>query len=561
MPPRFLVVSAETTTGDGSFDLFVLVMTLLGGLALFLHGMDRMTEALKAVAGDRMRHILARLTSNRFAAVGTGAGVTAIIQSSSVTTVLVVGFVTSGLLTLTQAAGVIMGANIGTTITAQIIALDVTRYALALVAVGFAFSFFGKKDELRARGTVLMGLGLIFFGMDVMGQATSPLRDHQAFTDALLSLSSPLLGIVVGAAFTAVVQSSSATTALVIVLASQGLLSLEAGIALILGANVGTSVTALLAAVGKPRDALRAAAIHTGFNVGGVLLFLPFIPLLARAVAGIGGGLAREIANAHTIFNVTVTLVFLAMLGPYVALIERVIPDRPEAIEREIKAKYLDRELLRTPPLALDRARMELTRLTERVRGMLEVVLPTVFDGSRSDLSDLEARDDEVDALHGHIVEYLGLISRQSLSDEDSDELVGLMEATNNLEAIGDVIETNLVTLGYGRIESGVQVSEVTREVIGELHEAVVRAFDGAMIAVTERNRDAGRRVSAMKDEINSLERAAAAHQATRLVVDEPNRVEAYRFEIDLINNLKRIYYFAKRTGRSAVPAKERAAS
>ncbi|HEY5650572.1 MAG TPA: PhoU domain-containing protein, partial [Acidimicrobiia bacterium] len=179
----------------------------------------------------------------------------------------------------------------------------------------------------------------------------------------------------------------------------------------------------------------------------------------------------------------------------------------------------------------------------------------------RHELSDLEAMDDEIDDLHGHIITYLGMIGKQSLSDADSDELVGLMEATNNLEAIGDIIETNLVALGFGRIEAGFQVSQATREIITGFHDAVKRGFDGAMIAVTQRNEQEAARVSAMKDEINSLERAAALHEAERLVAPEPNRVEAYRFEIDVINNLKRIYYFSKRTARAAVPAEERATS
>lgn len=546
---------------SSDLDVVILLTTLLGGLALFLHGMDRMTEALKAVAGDRMRSILARLTSNRFFAVGTGAGVTAVIQSSSVTTVLVVGFVTSGLMTLTQAAGVIVGANIGTTVTAQIIALDVTRYALAFVAAGFAFSFFGRGDSVRSRGTVVMGLGLIFFGMAIMGDAMEPLRDQRAFTDAMVSLESAWLGILVGAGFTAIVQSSSATTALVIVLAGQGLIPLEAGIALILGANIGTSVTALLAAIGKPRDALRAATIHTGFNVGGVILFLPLIGVLSAIVESIGGGPAREIANAHTIFNVVVTLIFMAFLPAFVGFVERVVRDRPEAEEKRIRAKYLDTELLRTPPLALDRARLELSRMADRVRTMLAEAIPVVLAGSRSELSALEAMDDEIDALHGHVISYLGLIGRQSLTDDDSEELVGLMEATNNLEAIGDIIETNLVTLGYSRIDEGFEVSAQTMHMIDEFHRTVQRAFDGAMIAVTQRNQQEAHRVGAMKDEINSLERAATSHEAERLVAPEPNRVEAYRFEIDVINNLKRIYYFAKRTARAAIPPAERAST
>jgi phosphate:Na+ symporter len=553
-----LLTTVQLETGTTEIDVVVLLMTLFGGLALFLHGMDRMTEALKVVAGDRMRAILQRLTSNRLMAVATGAGVTAVIQSSSVTTVLVVGFVTSGLMSLTQAAGVIVGANVGTTITAQIIALDVTRYALALVAIGFGISFFGKREYARSRGTVVMGLGLIFFGMGVMGDALAPLRSHPGFTDLMVSLRAPLLGILVGAVFTALVQSSSATTALVIVLAGQGLIPLEAGIALILGANVGTSVTALLASLGKPRVALRAAVVHTVFNLGGVLIFAPLIPVLAAAVEAIGGGLARQIANAHTIFNVATTLLVLPVLPRFVALVEKIVRDRPEVIEQAIRSKYLDRELLRTPPLALDHARLELTRLAERVGRMIELSIPIVLEGSRDQLTDLEAMDDEVDILYGHIVQYLGLIGQQSLRESDAEELSGLMEATNALESIGDLIETNLVALGYARIDDGVSVSPGTKAMILEFHATVKRAFDGAMLAVTQRNREQAQRVQAMKGEVNSLERSAWAHEAERLVAPEPKRLEAYRFETDVLNHLKRIYYFCKRAARASVPASER---
>ncbi len=549
----------ESPPGDGSIDVFLLLIGLFGGLAIFLLGMDRMTDALKVVAGDRMRTILGRLTSNRFMGLLTGAGVTALIQSSSVTTVLVVGFITSGLMTLSQSIGVIMGANIGTTVTAQIIAFSVTKYALLLVAIGFGITFFSKRETRRAQGAVVMGLGLIFFGMAVMGGAMEPLRSYQPFIDAMAAMENPLIGIVAAALFTALVQSSSATTGVVIVLASQGLITLEAGIALILGANVGTSATALMAAIGKPREALRAAVVHTLFNIGGVLLWVAFVDQLASFVSGIGGGTPREIANAHTVFNIINTLVFIGFTDQFARLVERLVPDRPEAEELVVKAKYLDSELLRTPSLALDRARLELLRMADRVRNMLSEVMPALLDGTRDDLVAVEAQDDEVDALHAHIVTYLGQIGQTRLSEDATEELIGLMEATNNLEAIGDIIETNLVQLGFSRIESTLHVSDETKDVLGEFHTNVQEALELAMLALTQKNQPAARRVAAMKNEVNSMERAAAAHQAERLMADEPNRVEAYRLEMDVIAHLKRIYYFSKRIARVAVPSKDRA--
>jgi phosphate:Na+ symporter len=553
-----LVAAAAAENGQ-DIDLFLLLITLFGGLALFLLGMDRMTEALRVVAGDRLRGVLSKLTSNRFVGMATGAGVTAVIQSSSVTTVLVVGFISSGLMTFEQSIGVILGANIGTTVTAQIIAFKVTTYALLAVAVGFGVSFFAKRPERQVQGTALMGLGLVFFGMAVMGDAMSPLRSSQGFADAMVRLENPFLGIGAAALFTALVQSSSATTGVVIVLAQQGLISPETGIALVLGANVGTAITAILAAIGKPREAARAAAAHLIFNVGGVVLWLPFVGLLAGWVANIGGGTAREIANAHTIFNVGNAFLFVWFAPQLANLVKRLVPDRPDDVEALVRAKYLDADLLRTPSLALDRARLELLRMADRVRVMLGRILHEVLDGSRWSLLELPDLDDEVDALHEQIIAYLGQISIRRLSPGETEELFDLMEATNDLEAIGDIIETNLVQLGLSRIEEGLRVSDATRAVLMEFHGSVTEALDLAMLALTQKNEMAARRVGNMKAEINSLERAAAGHQATRLMADAPDRVATYRLEVDVIANLKRIYYFTKRIAREAIPKSERA--
>ena len=552
------LATAAETADAAEVDLVLLLIGLFGGLAIFLLGMERMTEALKLVAGDRMRDILGKLTANRFMGMVTGAGVTAVIQSSSVTTVLVVGFISSGLMTFTQSIGVIIGANIGTTITAQIIAFKVTTYALLGVAVGFGMTFFSKRPDRQAQGTALMGLGLVFFGMSLMGEAMEPLRSSETFIDAMTRLESPLFGIAVGAAFTGLIQSSSATTGIVIVLAQQGLITLETGIALILGANIGTSITALLAALGKPRDAMRAAVAHTLFNVGGVVIWIPFIGIMASAVSSVGGGTPREIANAHSLFNIVNALIFVGFVPQFAALVERIVKDRPEEEERVIRAKYLDRALLTTPSLAIDRARLELLRMADRVRTMLAAVMPEILDGTRWTLADIEAMDDEVDALHGHIVKYLGDVTRQRLNEASTAELFGLMEATNDLEAIGDIVETNLVALGLSRIEQALTVSDETRKVLTEFHGAVSEGLDLAMLALTQRNERAAKRVSQMKSEINSLERAAAAHQAERLMATAPDRVATYRLEIDVIANLKRIYYFSKRIAREAVPAGER---
>ncbi len=543
-----------------SIDLFVLLAGLFGGLAIFLLGMERLTESLRVVAGDRMRTVLLRLTSNRFIGMLTGAGITAVIQSSSVTTVLVVGFITSGLMSFEQSLGVILGANVGTTVTAQIIAFKVTTYALYGVAAGFALSFFSKSGARQAQGAVLLGLGLVFFGMSLMGDAMSPLRSSETFIDAMAELSNPFYGVLVGAAFTALVQSSSATTAIVIVLAQQNLIALDTGIALVLGANIGTSVTALLASIGKPREALRAGIAHALFNAGGVLLWLPLIGLLESVVSDLGGGTAREVANAHTIFNLANALLVVGFVPAFARLVERIVPDRPDDAEAAVRARYLDRELLRTPSLALDRARLEMLRMADRVRTMMAGILPAALGGTRWELLEIQRLDDEVDALHGQIIAYLGEISRTRLGEGSTGELMNLMSATNDLEAIGDLIETNLVGLGLDRIENSIVVSPETASVLSEFHGEVADALDLAMLALTQKNVDAARRVAAMKRHVNAMEVAATRHQAERLVADAPDRVATYRLEVDVIATLKRIFYFTKRIARTAVPVAERAA-
>jgi phosphate:Na+ symporter len=550
---------AQSASESETIDLVVLLAGLVGGLAIFLLGMERMTESLRVVAGDRLRALLLRLTSNRFLGMLTGAGITSVIQSSSVTTVLVVGFISSGLMSFQQSLGVIIGANIGSTVTAQIIAFKVTTYALFAVAGGFAVTLLSKRGDRQAQGSAILGLGLIFFGMSLMGDAMSPLRTSDTFVDVMDRLENPFLGVAVGAAFTALVQSSAATTGIVIVLAQQGLITLETGIALVLGANIGTAITALLASVGKPREALRAGVAHALFNVGGVVLWLPFIGLLGSLVEAIGGGNAREVANAHTIFNVINATLVIGLVPAFARLIERLVPDRPEDEAAVVRARYLDRTLLRTPSLALDRARLELLRMADRVRAMLADILPAILAGTRWALLEIEERDDQVDSLHGQIIAYLGEISQMRLSERETEELFGLMEATNDLEAIGDLIETNLVTLGLHRVEQGLTVGAETAGVISEFHGEVVTALDLAMLAVTQKNANAARRVAAMKREVNSLERAAAAHQAERLVAQAPDRVANYRLEVDVIATLKRIYYFTKRIARVSVPSDERA--
>ena len=545
-----------------------MAMTMLGGLALFLYGMEKMAESLKAVAGDSMKWILGKLTTNRLMGLLTGAFVTAIIQSSSVTTVMLVGFVTAGLMSLSQAIGVILGADIGTTITAQIVAFKVTKYALLLVAFGFLLIFASKAEKVRQYGALIMGLGLIFFGMGVMSEGMRPLRDYEPFIQLMQNVSNPLVGILIATLFTALIQSSSATMGVVIALALQGLITLEAGIALALGANIGTCATAGLAAIGKPREAVRVAVAHVTFKIVGVLLIVPFIPQLADLVrwispaadAGLSGMNAlaaetpRQIANAHTIFNVGLAFLFLPLAGLFARFCEWVVPDRPLDEAMLVRPKYLDEALLSTPSLALDRARLEVLHMGEHVEAMLAKVMPAVTTKDRAALQELESMDELVDALHASIVGYLGMISKTTLSEVQTKEFIKLMEAVNNLENIGDVIETDLVSLGNKLIDEGVTISDMTQDVLRDLHATVSKSVVAAVQAVSQGSEIAAQSVTNMKDEISRQTDDAALHEAKRLVAEEPNRIPAYTIEMDIIEKLKRIYYFAKRMAKTVTP-------
>ncbi len=546
-------------------------MQLFGGLALFLFGMEQMADSLKAVAGERMKLILAKLTANRFMGAATGAFVTAVIQSSSVTTVLVVGFITAGLMSMAQSVGVIMGANIGTTITAQIVAFKVTKAALLMVGVGFSMLFVSKQERTRQYGAMLMGLGMIFFGMSIMSDAMKPLRSYQPFLDLMIQMENPLIGILVAAGFTGLIQSSSATTGIVIVMASQGFITLPAGIALAFGANIGTCVTAMLASIGKPREAVRAALVHVFFNVAGVVLWVMFIPHLTEFVtwfspahpelAGtdrLAAETPRQIANAHTVFNIANTLIFIGFTTQIARLVERLIPDSP--LEEEglaIRAKYLDDELLSTPSLALDRVRLEVLNMGEAVQEMLDRIMPAILSGDRDSLSEVRDMDDRVDILYGQIVEYMGKISKQSLTNRQTDEFLKMMAAISDLENIGDTIETNMVGLGNDRIDAGISISTPTRKVLTGFHNVVKKACAGAVQAISQNNREVAKLVVAMNDEISAMADSAAAHQAQRLVAEEPNRIPAYTIEIDIIEKQKRIYYFARRMAESVLASDE----
>jgi len=549
---------------DNPLASFELWAGLFGGLALFLFGMDIMTKALKSAAGDYMKDILGKLTRNRFVGVGMGAFVTAIIQSSSVTTVILVGFISAGLMSMSQSVAVIIGANIGTTITAQILAFKVTKIALPLIAGGFLMSFTAKRENWRQIGMIILGLGLVFYGMGIMSTALNPLRSYEPFIQFMISMQNPLLGVAVGAMFTAVVQSSSATTGILIVMASQGLISLESAIALALGANIGTCVTAGLATIGKPREAVRAAVVHTLFNVAGVLLWIGFIPQMvelahwmspsAQGLTGtalLAAETPRQIANIHTFFNVANAIIFVGFTTQIARLVEWMIPDRPIKPQKTMLPKYLDDDLLSTPSIALETVRLELRRLGKRVRKMVKDIMPVAISGTRADLERVAAMDKVVDALHIAIIEFLGKISLSNLTSRQSKELMQLAEITNGLEQIGDRIATAMVTSAHKRIDEEVSVSPQTAKVLNDYHAEVVATLNDALKAIASQDSELAKQVSRRRKDFSEMSRSIVAHGMDRLTADEPNRLNTYVREMEVMEILDGVFTISRRIART----------
>src|SRR5262245_9094620 len=398
---------------------FALAMGLFGGLALFLYGLDQLSEGLKQAAGDSLNRLLTRLTSNRFLGALTGALITGILNSSSVTTVLVVGFVTAGVMSLAQSVAVIMGANIGSTVTAQLLAFNLSAYALLPIAIGFFMLFVSKRAKVRYWGMIVMGLGLVFYGMGVMSDAMKPLRSHEPFVQALAKMENPLFGILAGALFTGLVQSSAATVGLAIALASEGLLSLPAGSALALGANIGTCVTALFAALGTPVEAVRAAVVHVGFNVLGVIVWLPFLGTLARlaiaispsenqldASARLAAEVPRQIANANTVFNVINTVRFIGFNGWFASLATRLVSGRKRHVVL-VRPKFLDPASLDIPAIALENVRQELGHLGDIVRTMLVDFPPERGAVTVDTIANILHLGKKVEILESAVIEFL----------------------------------------------------------------------------------------------------------------------------------------------------------
>jgi phosphate:Na+ symporter len=536
---------------------------LAGGLALFLFGLELMTNGLKAVAGASLEGALAKLTANRFLGLLSGAFVTAVLNSSTITTVLMVGFVSAGLMTLSQAVPMIMGANVGSTFTAQIMAFNVKALVPFMLAIGFLFHAFGTRQLLRQLGGIALGLGLLFLGIEFMGEATHPLRTFEPFIKAMQEMENPLLGILAGAIFTAVVQSSAATLAVVIALASQGLMPLEAGIAVVLGANVGTCLTAMLAAIGKPAEAAQVGVVHLLFNVLGVLFWVFFIPQLADLVrhvspshpdlegtARLAAETPRQIANAHTVFSVSSTFILIWFVGPLARLAQLIVPTRRQKTKSAGEPLYLDESALEIPSVGLQRVSLELTRLGQLVLALVRRSPAAVVDGRLEDLQTLLREDEEVDRLEAAILVYIGRLSQGEHTQEDGQQMVGLAQTANNLESVSDIVTTKLVSLGQQRIAEGIDLARLRDETTSLFVGAVMRNLEQAIQTIDQPNASDMAEVIAAKREIEDLAAATRKSLMEKLQLADKKDVQTFRIATDMIEQCKQIAYFARRIVR-----------
>jgi phosphate:Na+ symporter len=549
-------------------DWLQLGMGLFGGLALFLGGLDVLSEGLKMAAGNTLRTVLQKLTVNRFMGATTGAFVTAVLNSSSVTTVLVVGFVTAGVMTLAQSVGVIMGANIGSTMTAQLLAFNLSAYSLIPIAIGFFMTFTSKSDRPKYFGMMILGLGLVFYGMGLMSEGMKPLRSYEPFLDILASMENPLFGILAGAVFTGLVQSSAATVGIAIAMASEGLLALPAGIALALGANIGTCVTALLAALGKPTEAVRTAVVHISFNIAGVLIWLPFLTILADiaidispAASGLEGTaklaaeVPRQIANANTLFNVLNTLIFIGFTTWFARLAEKLIPERAQAKDVIIEPEFLDEGALEAPSIALENARREIERAGLITLEMMESLRDALEKKNKQQLDDVARRDDEVDILESAVMTYLGQIRQRMLTEDEGATQQALMTAMMNIESVADVIETDMVGLVKAYLEGEYEVStQETQDMVKGLFEAVRRSVELVVKAVGQSDQRAAQEVLLLKDDIRDFADRFFERHAQRLHTDDPKYLQRVRLMMTFIEQLRHMYTLTKRIAKTQLP-------
>lgn len=468
------------------------VLALLGGLALFLYGMQMMSTGLEAAAGNRMKSILEKLTSNRIKGVLVGAAITAVIQSSSATTVMVVGVVNSGLMTLKQAVWVIMGANIGTTITGQLIALDIGAIAPLFAIAGVGAIMFIKSEKVHHISSIFAGLGILFMGMDMMGAAMSPLKESEAFISLMTKFDNPLLGILVGALFTAVIQSSSASVGILQALASTGMIPLSSAVFVLFGQNIGTCITAVLASIGMKVNAKRTTVIHLLFNIIGTVLFTVIClvtPYVTWIEAMTPGDPVAQIANAHTVFNIVTTLLLLPF-GTHMANIAvRILPDSKKADDEDLRLKYIrpfeSSYAIGHSAVAVSQVRDEVNRMRDMVAKNISDSFDSLVQYDEKLRKKVSEREEYIDFLNKGISEYIVSLMASEMNMSDSRKINGYYAIISNLERIGDHA-VNLAEYGDDMRKWEIDFSDTVKEELNEMKAQCIAALDNLKEVTSE---------------------------------------------------------------------------
>lgn len=512
----------------------------LGGLALFLYGMQLMGDGLQRAAGEKLQKILEALTGVLIVGVALGAAVTAVLQSSSATTVMTVGLVNAGLMTLKQAFGIVMGANIGTTITAQLIAFKLTDYVTLILAIGFAMQLLAKRRRGKYLGQVLLGFGILMLGMSMMGQSVLPLREYQGFVDFIGKFShNPILGIGVGIVMTVLIQSSSATIGILIAMASQGLIPLKGAIPVLLGDNIGTCITAIMAAWRANVTAKRVALAHVLFNLIGSILFVTFMGLFIKLVLAVSPAhdIARQIANAHTAFNIINTLIFLPFAAPFIKLVERLLPGSDGVISR--KPIYLDVNMLKTPSIAMTLAGKEVVRMGTMARHNVELSIAAMEDMDSRKIAYVLEHEPVIDALEEEVTKYLTQMSETQMSRELSARHTGLLHACNDIERIGDHGETlaKKVRMIY---EDNVKFSDEAKAELHTLGQMVLEASGKALEALEKDDKKLAEEAWALCRQVKQYQKEIRKNHIVRLNEKRCDPVAGFVM-LELLINMKRV--------------------
>ena len=519
-----------------------IAISLLGGLGLFLYGMNLMAEGLQKSAGDKLKKIVEKLTSNTVMGVLVGTVVTAIIQSSSAATVMVVGFVNAGIMSLSQAIGVIMGANIGTTVTAQLVSFKLEAIAPVALGIGIILYLFSKKEKTKELATILLGFGILFTGMEFMKDAVKPLAEYEGFRRALIYFGEhQFLGIIAGFAITGIIQSSSASMGMLIALASQGLIPLSSALPILYGDNIGTCVTSLLSSIGASRNAKRAATMHLTFNVIGTLIFVLILnyPISALVKWLDPTDAARQIANAHTIFNVVNVLILLPFAKYIVKIVLKIMPITEEESEATAATKYLDERIIQTPSIALGNTVKEVSRMGQKANKALEYSMNSLINKSMTDVEKTVKYEEHVNLLQKEILNYLLKLSKSPLNDEERNKVDLLFNTVNDIERVSDHAE-NISELSRLAIEKDLQFSDTALEEMNNIYSKAKENFNVALKGLESYDKSIISKVYEIEDEVDALDKLYRKKHIERLNNGKCTIDSGVLF-LDLLTNLERI--------------------